>query len=91
MLEGDGCADADVEWTWMLSRVCQDFHCMPDAAEALLMDDDAQYAVAIMELRAYAAAKASFDAVGGKLEKLDQSPLMDMVVQNDARRVLRGR
>ena len=54
------------------------------------MDDDNQHAIAIIELRAYAAAKANFDSVGGKLDKLEQSPLMDMVVQNDARRVLKG-
>jgi hypothetical protein len=54
------------------------------------MDDDAQHAISIIELRTYAAAKAAFDSAGGKLDQLEQSALMDMVVQNDARRVLKG-
>lgn len=75
---------------WLLSRVCEEFHCLPDEGERLVMDDPAHRAIDIIELRAYAQAKAAFDGVGGKLDQLEQSPLMDLVIQHDARRVLRG-
>lgn len=54
-------------------------------AERLWLDDPDQVALDIIELRAYARAKAEYDAAGGRIEKLEKSPLMDEVILNDFR------
>ena len=67
---------------WLISRICEDFHCLPDQAEALWLDDEQGRVAEILTLRSYALAKAEYDMVGGKIEQLDRSPVMDEVIQN---------
>lgn len=67
---------------WLLSRISEEFHVTPVEAEALLLDDPEDLALRIVELRAYAHAKDHYDAAGGKIDQLDQSPIMDLVLEN---------
>ena len=46
---------------WTISRVCEEFHCLPSEAAREIMEDPAQMAFDIMELRAYARAKEALD------------------------------
>lgn len=56
---------------------------MPAVAERLWLDDPDQTALDILEVRAYARAKQQYDSVGGKIDKLEKSPIMDQVIMND--------
>lgn len=58
----------------MVSRVCEEFHCLPSAAIRELMSDPANMALDIIELRAYASAKHAVDTTElKKLPKKDAS------------------
>lgn len=82
-MNGGSCADADVNRLWLMSRICEEFHCLPATGERLLLDDPEQDALEILSLRAYARAKSAYDAVNGEIDKLEKTPLMDQVIQND--------
>ena len=82
MLAGDPADDPTVARLWALSRLCEEYHVTPDEAERMWLDDPEDRAVRILELRAYARAKQQYDQVGGKIEKLEQSDLMDTVIEN---------
>ena len=69
----------------MISRICEEFHCLPDQAEALWLDDEQGRVAEILTLRSYARAKSEYDMVGGKIEKLEQTPVMDEVILNTFR------
>jgi len=53
-----------------VSRVCEEFGCVPSVAARELTEDPERRAVAIMELRAYARTKAAIDAA----QKPDDEP-----------------
>ena len=80
--ESDDEIDPDVGWLWAMSRVCESFGCLPDQAERLLLDDPTDRAVRIMELRAYADAYRAYTSHDGKVEDLEESPMMDAVIEN---------
>ena len=44
-----------------MSRVCEEFHCLPLVAVQELMEDPQQLALDVMELRAYSRAKDALD------------------------------
>lgn len=46
---------------WLISRVCEEFGCLPSEAVRELMEDPTQLALDILELRAYARAKAALE------------------------------
>lgn len=46
---------------WLVSRVCEEFGCLPSQAVKELMDDPLQMATEIMSLRSYAEAKHILD------------------------------
>ena len=73
---------------WAIGRVCEEFSCDPDAAERLLLDDVHHRAERIITLRAFAACKASYDAVDGKVDKLQQYQMMDKFLRVHERREL---
>ncbi len=55
-----------------MSRVCEEFHCLPSEAIKELMNDPTNLALDIIELRAYAAAKHTVDTTPlSKLPKKD--------------------
>jgi len=66
----------------MVSRLCEEFHCLPTVAEKLWLDDPQDTAIQILELRAYANALRAYTQADGKIDKLDESPLMDQVIAN---------
>ena len=81
-MSGDAISDGEVVRLWVLSRICEEFHVTPDVAEELWLDEPRDQVRQMLELRSYAAAKQAYDAAGGKLEQLDQSPMMDEVIEN---------
>ena len=46
---------------WMVSRVCEEFHCLPSQAVRELMNDPRRMALDILHLRGYAYAKDALD------------------------------
>jgi len=67
---------------WTISRIAEAFHVLPAVAERLWLDDADDTVLRILELRNYAAAKSSYDSVGGKVEKLEKHPMIDVVMAN---------
>jgi|TARA_Y100000310_G_scaffold285524_1_gene309059 hypothetical protein len=66
----------------MISRIAESFHVLPAVAERLWLDDPDETALQILELRSYEAAKAAYDSAGGKVEDLEQHPMLDEVIEN---------
>jgi hypothetical protein len=60
---------------WLVSRVCEEFTCLPMQAAQELERDPEHRALAILELRAYARAKAALD----RAEKMGDVPMTPMV------------
>lgn len=46
-----------------MSRVCEEFHCLPSRAMWELENDPDQWALQIIPLRAYAGAKSEYDGI----------------------------
>lgn len=67
---------------WIVSRICEEFACLPHVAERLLLDDPTDTAIRIMELRNYAAAFKSYQAADGDIKKLEATETMDLVIDN---------
>ena len=67
---------------WIISRIAEDFHCLPHVAERLLLDDPNDTTIRIMELRNYAAAFRSYQAADGDIKKLEATETMDLVIDN---------
>ena len=82
LLVGEAVDDPELTQLWIVSRICEEFTVTPQQAERLLLDDPEDRAVEIIELRAYAAAKANYDQAGGKVDDLEQTPMMDQVIEN---------
>ena len=74
--------DPELLRLWIVSRLCEEFHCLPAQAERLWLDDPTDAAVQIMELRSYAAALRAYQQADGKVDQLDESPMMDLVLAN---------
>tara|TARA_R110000824_G_scaffold38438_2_gene117406 strand:- start:1527 stop:1832 length:306 start_codon:yes stop_codon:yes gene_type:complete len=82
LLAGEAVDDPELAQLWIVSRICEEFTVTPQQAERLLLDDPEDRALDIVELRAYAAAKAHYDQAGGKVDELEQTPMMDQVIEN---------
>ena len=67
---------------WLISRICEEFHCRPTEAMQELRDDRWRLTFAILELRAYAHAKHRLDHAQ-KGESLEDVPLIDEVLNNE--------
>jgi hypothetical protein len=46
---------------WVISRICEEFGCLPSAAIRELEDGDADVLFTVLEMRSYARAKAHVD------------------------------
>jgi hypothetical protein len=85
LLDGydDEPVDPAVQRLWMVSRICEEFSCLPSQALRELDTDPERLALMIPDLRAYAAAKRAFDAARGKadasLDAWEGSPHMTLV------------
>jgi hypothetical protein len=66
-LEGDSFSPP---FEWLVSRVCEEFHCLPSQAVKEIMNDPLNMAFEILELRAYAQTKEQLD----NLKKGDKEP-----------------
>jgi hypothetical protein len=62
-----GAPDAEPPDEWVISRICEEFGCLPSQARRELECHDAALVFTILELRTYARAKEAFDR--GKKEK----------------------
>ncbi len=67
---------------WIVSRICEEFHCRPTEAMQELRDDRWRLTFAILEMRAYAHAKHRLDHAQ-KGESLEDVPMMDEVLDNE--------
>ena len=80
-----GLKGAQPPTAWVVSRVCEEFGCLPDAA-CRLLDDEAysRLAFTIMDLRAYAATYRRF-RTGSKHDTMEDVPArtLDEIHQND--------
>ena len=67
-MEGE---DSDPPDEWIISRICEEFNCLPSEALGELMDEPRGMALDIMELRAYARAKDALDNAEKKEDVAD--------------------
>jgi phage tail protein X len=76
---------------WLVSRVCEEFGCLPSEALVEIEEGPTQLVLDIMELRAYANAKRIVEQVyeaskraavsGGEMPELPASPMIERVVE----------
>ncbi len=78
----NGVPGAKVPSAWIISRVCEEFHCTPSVAIAELERDYRRIIFEILRMRVYAAAKHRFDNMS-KGEKLDDVPMIEDVIRNE--------
>lgn len=74
----EGGEATDLPFEWIISRICEEFNCLPSAALRELMNDPAQMAIDIMELRAYARTKEAIDNAHSDKD-IPASPMVDQV------------
>lgn len=74
----DGAGPFPLEY--LLGRLCEEFHCLPSAAWREWQALPAGFLETILEFRAYARAKAAYDARG---QKTYEPPLTDLVLEHD--------
>lgn len=67
---------------WIVSRICEEFHCLPSQAIAELKIDYRRLVFDILKMRAYAAAKSRFDNMK-KGDNLDDVPMIEQVIENE--------
>lgn len=58
----DGDPDAQPPEQWVISRICEEFGCLPSQAVRELGDHDATLVFDILDMRAYVRAKQTVDA-----------------------------
>ena len=80
----------DLPFEWIISRICEEFNCLPSAALRELMNDPAQMAIDIMELRAYARTKEMLDNAQNKAD-VKNTPMVEKVFEIIAEREKRRR
>jgi len=73
----DGVEGASAPIEWIISRVCEEFHCLPSQAEAELDNPDS-IALEIIQLRAYAKTKAQIDRAKSE-DDMPDGPMVDLV------------
>lgn len=74
--------DAAVIRLWVISRIAEEFHCVPQVAERLWLDDPNDTVLQIMELRSYHQAFQAYQHANGDIKKLEESPTMDLVIDH---------
>ena len=70
-----------MERLWIISRICEEFHCLPTRAALELDQDPEQMALHILPLRAFQRAKSLHDSAdtAEKRKRLPDSPLIDFI------------
>jgi hypothetical protein len=74
-LDGDG----PLPLEYVVGRICQEFSCLPSAAWREWLSLPAGFLETILEYRAYARAKATYDAKGQRHDP----PLTELVIEHD--------
>lgn len=69
---------------WFISRICEEFHCIPSVADEEF-DDDPVRILNILEMRAFQRAKEAIDRDGDNV-KMTPMVRMVMVIEADAMR-----
>ena len=77
-----GLEGAEPPEAWIVSRICEEFGCLPSEAVNELEVDVRKHLFQIMQLRSYAAAKRRFDDMKPG-ENLDDVPMIETVLKND--------
>jgi hypothetical protein len=67
---------------WIVSRICEEFGCLPSEAVRELENDVRKHLFQIMQMRTYAAAKNRLDNMKAG-ENLDDVPMIDTVLKTD--------
>lgn len=67
---------------WVVSRICEEFSCLPSEAVNELEKDGRKLLFPIMNMRVYAAAKRRLDDMKPG-ENLDGVPMIDVVLRTD--------
>jgi hypothetical protein len=67
---------------WVVSRICEEFGCLPSEAIRELEQDVRKQLFQIMQMRSYAAAKRRLDDMKPG-ENLDAVPMIDVVLKTD--------
>tara|TARA_R110000824_G_scaffold77787_1_gene196620 strand:- start:720 stop:977 length:258 start_codon:yes stop_codon:yes gene_type:complete len=67
---------------WVVSRICEEFGCLPSEAIRELETDTRKQIFQIMQMRAYANAKHRLDTMKPG-DNLDDVPMIDRVLKND--------
>lgn len=72
-----------------MSRVCEEFACLPSEAERELNDSPVGYVESLMLMRAYARHLDAFDRADGDVTKLEESELQSLVIDHEVQ-LLKG-
>jgi len=72
-LSGNGEAPEE----WIISTICEEFHCLPNEAIKAIQEDEGFTLFKILDYRAYARAKEIYDRT--PMEKRPKNALMSMV------------
>tara|TARA_B100000949_G_scaffold4534_2_gene3937 strand:+ start:7549 stop:7806 length:258 start_codon:yes stop_codon:yes gene_type:complete len=67
---------------WIVSRICEEFGCLPSEAVSEMEKDVRKHLFQIMQMRCYAAAKRRLDDMKPG-ENLDDVPMIDVVLKTD--------
>ncbi len=65
-----------------IHRICEEFHCLPSAAQMELENDPEHLALELLPVRGYIAAKQAFDSARNKVDDLvawEGNPMMTLV------------
>ena len=67
-------------WEWLVSRVCEEFGCLPAEAVDALENDPEHLILDIMLLRGFARTKEAYDNAKRKID-LPQSPMLERLLE----------
>jgi len=67
---------------WIVSRICEEFQCLPSEAVRELDKDYRKLIFEILRMRVYAASKHRFDNMK-KGDNLDNVPMIEEVIANE--------
>lgn len=75
---------------WLISRVCEEFHCRPSQAQ-LELDNDTGLVFTILHLRSLAAAKRELDSAAAQDRQVTMTPAIGHVLLLEAEAMKRAR
>jgi hypothetical protein len=75
--------DGDLPFAYWVSRVCEEFQCLPSAAEQEMRRQPVGWIEEVIEARHYAKAKAIYDHAPDKTDVVKHDPLLQLVEENE--------